>query len=100
MVYGRKRSQYVGKEFGIQRYTVHCSHLSHHTRLFSRLRFLIPRLSSVIRPLKPSSIRIAPLKPLEMLSFQNEVYPWEKETSFGAQITCFMSIKYEKKMSG
>lgn len=34
---------------------------------------LIPALSSSTRPLNPSSMRIHPLKPLDMQSFQNDV---------------------------
>lgn len=45
--------------------------------LDARLLLLIPGFSSSILPRKPSSIKIHPRRPLEMLSFQNDVYPWK-----------------------
>ena len=45
----------------------------------------IPALSNSILPLKANSIRIHPRKPLEMQSFQNDVYlfkVWEKPLGY------------------
>lgn len=43
------------------------------TFLDSRPFLRIPALSNSTRPLKPSSIKIQPLNPLDMQSFQNDV---------------------------
>lgn len=43
------------------------------TFLDSNPFLLIPALSSSTRPLNPSSMRIHPLRPLDMQSFQNDV---------------------------
>lgn len=37
----------------------------------------MPADSRSMRPLRPNSTRIQPLKPDEMQSFQNDVYPWK-----------------------